>query len=135
MSEKIIFMISIAMMFVSFERIDDLTSTKYNIKGTAIMRRIMRIFATRLFVQSDRDCRQFCEDTADCRFYYWSAFSFNPLSFLQRTSALCRKSAQIFCIGLNWSLLQVSHRLLSFTPLLLPLPQVPNFLCSQPNHF
>jgi len=32
----------------------------------------------RLFVQTDPDCRQFCEDTADCRFYYWYPIDYSP---------------------------------------------------------
>ena len=63
---------------------------------------IMVISTTRLFVQSDRDCRQFCEDTADCRFYYWSPFSFNPLSIFFAKN-FCRKSAkEINYFALNW---------------------------------
>ena len=42
--------------------------------ATVTLYKITRIITTRLFVQSDRDCRQFCEDTADCRFYYWWPF-------------------------------------------------------------
>ena len=98
---------------------------------------------TRLFVQSDRDCRQFCEDTADCRFYYWSPFSlflehflvkdvakiFKPREFgifsmllHMPTHYFCRKSRQKI-------VLQVPHRLLALPPLLLSLPQVLRIFC------
>ena len=43
-------------------------------KRDCISLMILSKITTRLFVQSDRDCRQFCEDTADCRFYYWLNF-------------------------------------------------------------
>jgi len=32
----------------------------------------------RLFVQSDRQCRSICEETPDCRFYYWYPIDYSP---------------------------------------------------------
>ena len=35
-------------------------------------------FVFRLFVQSDRECRAICEETPDCRFYYWYPIDYSP---------------------------------------------------------
>jgi len=32
----------------------------------------------RLFIQSDRQCRAICEETPDCRFYYWYPIDYSP---------------------------------------------------------
>ena len=148
------------MVIIIKDHSDDLTARKYNIKkGTATITVLIvtiasRLFLlcsessecslhTRLFVQSDRDCRQFCEDTADCRFYYWSPFSLFLEHFLVKdvaknfkprevgifsmllhmpTHYFCRKSRQKI-------VLQVPHRLLALPPLLLSLPQVLCLFC------
>ena len=74
---------------------------------------MIRIIFARLFVQSDRDCRQFCEDTADCRFYYWW-----PFSTLFKFSPFLAKCENTFPWGLNsaaagrivpWYLLQMVY--------------------------
>ena len=32
----------------------------------------------RLFTQSDGECRTICEDTPDCRFYFWYPIDYSP---------------------------------------------------------
>ena len=47
----------------------------------------------RLFTQSDEECFNTCENTPDCRFYFWYPIDYSPSPLY---CYLFRRSAQIF---------------------------------------
>jgi len=48
----------------------------------------------RLFVQSDRDCRQICESSKGCRFYFWYAIDYSPAPLYCYLFRSCHKDGE-----------------------------------------